>query len=320
MDYKRLGKTGLEVSNIALGTMTFGDGADEAMSGAVYAKARDHGINLFDCANVYAGGEAEKILGRLINGHRHDVIITSKAYYPMSDKPNDRGLSRKHLRQNLDASLQRLNIDYIDIYFLHGFDTMTPLEESISALADFVREGKILYLGISNFAAWQVMKAISVAKALGTDIHCIQPMYNLLKRQAEVELFPMAASEDLGVLAYGPVAGGLLTGKYLAGQPQEGRFNDSKDYQERYKGDLIANSVAKFNMLAEEYGHKPSSLAIAWAASHPSVTAPLIGARTPEQLTDGLAASEVPQTDALWQALSRLVPAPAAANDRNDED
>jgi len=319
MDYKRLGKTGLEVSGLGLGTMTFGDGADETVCRAIYAKARDHGINLFDCANVYAGGEAERILGRLVHGHRHEIILTTKAYYPMSDRPNDQGLSRKHLAQSLDASLKRLKTDYIDIYFLHAYDAMTPLEESIATLNGFVQQGKILYIGISNFAAWQVMKAINTANALGTAVHCIQPMYNLLKRQAEVELFPMAAHEDLGVLAYGPLAGGLLTGKYLAGQPAAGRFNDSTEYQERYEGDLIMSAVTKFNALAREHGFTPASLAIAWAASHPSVTASLIGARTPEQLAEGLAACGIRQSEELWRALAGLIPAPAAATDRSEE-
>jgi len=288
MNYKRLGKTGLSISALGLGTMTFGDGADAATCREIYTSARDGGINLFDCANVYAGGESERILGRLVRGHRHEIILTTKAYYPMSDRPNDQGLSRKHLAQSLDASLKRLKTDYIDIYFLHAYDAMTPLEESIATLNGFVQQGKILYIGISNFAAWQVMKAINTANALGTAVHCIQPMYNLLKRQAEVELFPMAAHEDLGVLAYGPLAGGLLTGKYLAGQPAAGRFN-------------------------------PASLAIAWAASHPSVTASLIGARTPEQLAEGLAACGIRQSEELWRALAGLIPAPAAATDRSEE-
>ncbi len=319
MDYKRLGKTGLNVSALGLGTMTFGDGADEAACQAIYALARDCGVNLFDCADVYAGGQSERILGRLVHGHRDEIILTTKACYPMSDKPNDRGLSRKHLAHSLDASLKRLKTEYIDIYFLHAYDATTPLEESIAAVHGFVQQGKILYIGVSNFAAWQVMKTINTANLLGSAVHCIQPMYNLLKRQAEVELLPMASHEDLGVLTYGPLAGGLLTGKYRAGRPTVGRFNDSEEYQDRYAGNLIRDAVSNFNALARNFGLSPASLAIAWAASHPSVTAPLIGTRTPEQLAEGLAALDIREREELWASLTGLLPALAPATDRSEE-
>ena len=182
MEHKVLGKTGLKVSSLCLGTMTFGDGADKAASKNIYALARDKGINIFDCANVYAKGESERILGKLIREHRDQTILATKAFFPTSKKINDRGSSRFHLTKALEGSLKRLGTDYVDIYYLHNFDENTSLEESISTLNDFVRQGKVLYIGLSNFTAWQVMKAIAICEHRNyASITCIQPMYNLLK-------------------------------------------------------------------------------------------------------------------------------------------
>ena len=215
MEYKVLGNTGVEVSELCLGTMTFGGAADEKESASMFKLSRDAGINFFDCANVYESGRSEEILGKLMANSREQLIITSKAYFPTSDDVNDRGGTRKHIMTAVNDSLRRLNTDYIDLYFLHRFDDFTPLEETLRTLEDLVRHGKVLYLGASNFAAWQITKALGIsAKNRWSSFECIQPMYNLVKRQAEVEILPMALSENIGVISYSPLGGGLLTGKY----------------------------------------------------------------------------------------------------------
>ena len=290
MKYKYLGKTGIQVSELCFGTMSFGANADKDNSRAMYKQVRDAGINFFDCANVYQKGIAEEYLGEFTKGERDNLVIASKAFFPMSDKPNDKGASRKNLRASLHSSLERLKTDYIDIYFIHGFDNNTPIEETLRVLQDFVSQGKILYLGVSNFAAWQVTKAITISEFKNlTPIHCIQPMYNITKRQAEVELLPMAGEEGLGVITYSPLGGGLLTGKYGPGKaPLSGRLVDNTMYGTRYGGDFYLEAAGKFTQLAEERGLHPVSLAVAWTASHPAVTAPIIGAGNTVQLLPSL--------------------------------
>lgn len=320
MQYKRLGKAGVKVSSLCFGTMTFGDQADEAMSKKLYGLCRDKGINFFDCANGYAKGESEKILGQLIKDHREEVIITSKAYFPTSTDVNGRGLSRFHLIKSLDASLKRLKTDYIDLYYLHHFDEETPLEESMSTLNDFVRQGKVLYLGLSNFAAWQVMKAIAITERNGwAPVSCLQPMYNLLKRQCESEILPMAQSEGLGVFPYSPLAGGWLTGKYLKDRPKEGRFNVSKMYQQRYEEESNQQSTQQFLDFAKANNYNPVSLAIAWVGSHPGITAPIVGARNIEQLEPALAALDIDLSADIRQTIAQFTLSPAIATDRAEE-
>ncbi len=214
MEYRFLGNTGVKVSSLCFGTMSFGGKADEKMSGEMFRRCREAGINFFDCANIYEGGRSEEILGKLIAGCRDEIVLTSKAYFPIGEDVNARGASRRHIRQALEDSLRRLGTDYIDLYFIHRFDDKTPLEETLKALDDATRQGKILYIGASNFAAWQVAKALGISAREGWQrFECIQPMYNLVKRQAEVEILPMAQSENVAVIPYSPLGGGLLTGK-----------------------------------------------------------------------------------------------------------
>lgn len=320
MEYKTLGNTELNISSICLGTMTFGDGADEATSRVIYAKCRNRGINFFDCANVYAEGESERILGRLIKRHRSEVIVATKAYYPMGNEVNSRGLSRSQLTAALAASLERLNTDYIDLYYLHAFDEDTPLEETLETLNDFVRQGKIRYIGVSNFAAWQVMKASSIAAQQHYEsIACIQPMYNLLKRQCESEILPMAASEKLGVLPYSPIAGGYLSGKYLDAKSVDGRLATSETYQKRYAHESNRRTTEQFIKYAQKQNIHPASLAIAWVASHPIVTAPIIGARNTEQLRTALASLEIEMSGDMRRKISGFSLEPALPTDRTEE-
>ncbi len=321
MKYKYLGKTGIKVSELCFGTMSFGANADKDNSREMYRQVRDAGINFFDCANVYQKGTAEEYLGEFAEGERDDLIIATKAFFPMSDKPNDRGASRKNLVASLHASLKRLRTDYIDIYFIHGFDNNTPIEETLMGLQDFVSQGKILYIGVSNFAAWQVSKAITIAEFRNlTPIHCIQPMYNITKRQAEVELFPMAEEEGLGVITYSPLGGGLLTGKYGVGKvPDSGRLVDNSMYSMRYGGDFYLKVAGSFSRLAEERGVHPASLAVAWTASHPAVTTPIIGAGNSAQLAPSLESVNIGIDDEIRIEIDKISPPPPPSTDRTEE-
>lgn len=206
MHYRTVGRTGVRVSSLCLGTMSFGDTADEGEAKRMFGRALAAGINFFDCADVYAAGRAEEILGRLIAGMRDELVITSKVFGRTGEDPNARGLSRRHMTRAVEASLKRLGTDRLDFYFVHQFDPDTPIEETLRGLHDLVRRGLILYPAVSNWAAWQIMKAQGVAaREHLTRFELMQPMYNLVKRQAEVELLPMARSEQLGVIPYSPL-------------------------------------------------------------------------------------------------------------------
>ena len=321
MRYKLLGKTGVEVSELCMGTMAFGGDADKKESAKMFNRCREAGINIFDCANVYEKGRSEKILGELIADSRDELIITSKVYFPMGEDMNARGGSRKHIMAALHNSLKRLNTDFIDIYFLHRFDDCTPLEETLRALEDLVTSGKVLYLGASNYAAWQVAKGLGISNKNGwSRFECIQPMYNLVKRQAEVEILPMAISENISVFSYSPLGGGLLTGKYAGGQrPKTSRLVKNKMYAERYRDPSLFQTAEALQVLAEEEGFSPISLALAWVNSHPAITAPIIGGRNAEQLKPSLGSVNIKMTDELRNRISELSPEPPPATDRNEE-
>ena len=321
MEYRILGNTGVEVSKLCLGTMTFGGPSDEKESAHMFKLSRDAGINFFDCANVYENGRSEEILGGLMADSRERLFITSKAYFPTSDDVNARGGTRKHIMTAIEDSLKRLKTNYIDLYFLHRFDDSTPLEETLRALEDLVRHGKVLYLGASNFAAWQITKALGISEKNGwSSFECIQPMYNLVKRQAEVEILPMALSENIGVISYSPLGGGLLTGKYgIKKRPKVGRLIENKMYKKRYGDPKVFKIAEKFSHLAKEQDLSPISLAIAWVASHPAVTAPIIGGRNSNQLKESLKSVDIKMTEKLRKKISVLSPKPPNATDRNEE-
>jgi len=321
MKYKLLGKTGVEVSELCLGTMSFGGVADKEESSKMFNASRDAGINFFDCANVYEKGLSEEILGDLISGSRDQLVITSKVYFPMGDDVNSRGGSRKHIMTAVHESLRRLKTDYIDIYFLHRFDDFTPIEETLRAMDDLISSGKILYLGASNFAAWQIAKALGISANNGwSRFECIQPMYNLVKRQAEVEILPMALSENVSVMSYSPLGGGLLSGKYgVNKRPTDGRLIDNKMYAERYSDPAMYKIAENLILLANEQNCSPISLAIAWVASHPAITAPIIGGRNVEQLEPSLKSLDIDMTEELRNLISKLSPEPPLATDRNEE-
>lgn len=321
MKYKLLGNTGVKVSTLCFGTMSFGDTADEKTSAAMFNRCRDVGINFFDCANVYAGGRSEEILGDLIADCRDELVITSKVFGSTGSDINAGGSSRRHIRSAVEASLKRLKTDHIDIYFLHKFDDDTPIEETIRVMDDLVKAGKILYPAASNFSAWQVAKALGISAREGlARFECIQPMYNVVKRQAEVEILPMAQSENVGVIPYSPLGGGLLTGKYgTAKRPDMGRLVENQMYQTRYGETLYYEVAERFTDFAQERSLSPVSLAVAWVAAHPAVTAPIIGARNLEQLEGSLNSLDIDMTPELRAEISALSPEPPPATDRLEE-
>ena len=228
-------------------------GLTRSTSSALFHRCREAGINFFDCANVYAGGRSEEILGALIADCRDEIVLTTKFYGGTGEDINARGASRYHIRQAVEASLRRLNTDRIDVYFIHHFPADVPLEGVLRSLDDLVRQGKILYPAASNFAAWQVAKSLGISAARGwSRFEVLQPMYNLVKRQAEVEILPMAQSENLGVIPYSPLGGGLLTGKYgPSKRPDQGRLTDNPMYQKRYGQEWVYDVAGDFTQFAQ---------------------------------------------------------------------
>ena len=321
MELGFLGRTGVKVSRLALGCMSFGGDADAAGAAALYARARDAGINFFDTADVYNEGRSEEILGQLSAGHRDQIVVATKAYFPTGADANARGTSRYHLVRACEASLRRLGRDHVDVYYLHRFDDATDLGDTLRAVDDLIRAGKILYPACSNFAAWQVARALGLAALEGFVPLCaVQPMYNLLKRQAEVELFPMAQALGVGMVTYSPTAGGLLTGKWgTAKRPDTGRMTTNAMYQTRYADPAHLVVADGLGAIAAELAVHPAALAVAWAGAHPAVTSVLLGARDVGQLDDVLGAAAITMTGELRDRIGALTPEPAPATDRNEE-
>ncbi len=321
MKTRLLGRTGTRVSNLCFGTMSFGGAADESTAAAMYHRCREAGINFFDCANVYSAGVAEEILGRLIRDERDQLVITSKVGFPMGVGTNDKGLSRRSILASVEASLKRLGTDRLDVLFVHTFDPDTPMEETLRSLDTLVRDGKVLYTGASNWAAWQIALSLGISAHEGfPSFACIQPMYNLVKRQAEVEILPLAASEGLGVISYSPLGGGLLTGKYgTSRKPDKGRLVDNTMYATRYGNAKYYETAEQFEAFARAREVSPATLAVAWVAANPAITTPIIGARNIEQLEDSLAAADYPMTSELYAEITALSPMPASATDRTEE-
>lgn len=320
MEYRVLGRTGMKVSQLCFGTMSFGGDADEATSAAMYKRCRDAGINFFDCANVYVNGRSEEILGKLIKEERDELVITTKGFGTMGSHPNAGGLSRYSLTQAVEGSLKRLGTDRIDVYFMHQHDPLTPIEEVMDTLDGLVKQGKILYPAVSNWAAWQIAKSQGIAERKNqARFECIQPMYNLTKRQVEVEILPMAEAEEIGVIPYSPMGGGLLSGKYLSKErPQSGRLVENSMYSKRYQEEMYYQVAESFTNHANERGVAPPSLAVAWVMSHPAVTAPIIGARNLDQLEGSLGALDIEMTPEWRSEISDLSYTPPPATDRSE--
>jgi len=318
MKYKLLGTTGVQVSALCHGCMSFGGDADEAMSARMYRASRDAGINFFDTADQYNKGRSEEILGELARGHREELVIATKSFNPTGEDVNARGNSRRHITRAVEKSLKRLQTDRVEILYLHQQDPLAPLEESMRALEDLVLAGKVLYPALSNHAAWQTQLALGLQERQGwARLQAIQPMYNLVKRQAEVEILPMAAANTVAVVPYSPAAAGLLSGKYL--EKQSGRLVTNKMYEARYGEPWMHEVAAKFFAFCRSRELHPVSTAVAWVAAHPAVTAPIIGARSLEQLQASLDSVKVEMTPALRAEIAALSRTPPPATDRSEE-
>jgi aryl-alcohol dehydrogenase-like predicted oxidoreductase len=317
MEYRQLGSSGLRVSAFTLGTMTFGGRAKFAAVGStdVAGATRqldlclDRGINLIDTANVYSAGLSEEILGKALDGRRDRALVATKARMPMGDGPNDAGLSRHHLIAECEASLRRLGTDHIDLYQVHEWDGRTPLEETMEALDTLVRSGKVRYVGCSNYAGWHVMKALATAERHGYQRLVSQQIYySLQAREAEYELVPLALDQGLGILVWSPLAGGLLSGKYLRGQTGPAGARQLSDWDEPpvRDQDALYDVVDALVEIGESHGVSAARVALAWLRDRPGVTSLVIGARTEEQLIDNLAAADLALADAERARLEEL--------------
>jgi 1-deoxyxylulose-5-phosphate synthase len=316
MDHVRLGRTGLQVSRLCLGTMTFGLQCDESTAGAILDRAAEGGIDFLDSSDAYPlGGDLstrgvnEEILGRWLRGKRDRFIVATKCFAPTGPAPFDAGNSRKHIMAAVDASLRRLQTDYIDLYQLHGYDRATPIDETLSALDDLVHQGKVRYTGCSNFLTYQLVRAIGRSETLRlVRFDSVQPRYNLLFRQIEREMLPFCGEEGVGVIPYNPIAGGLLSGKHSRSKPPaEGtRFTLGTAggmYQDRYWNEPEFDTVEELGQLADQAGVNLVTLSVAWVLANKAVTAPIIGASNPGQLDSSLAAADFVLDDDLKQLL-----------------
>jgi aryl-alcohol dehydrogenase-like predicted oxidoreductase len=255
-----------------------------------------------------------------MKGHRDDLVITTKCYNPVSDDVNARGTSRRHVVRAVEASLKRLQTDRVDVLFLHQFDARTPIEESMRALEDVVRSGKVLYPAVSNWSAWQTQRAVDIQERNNwARLQVHQPMYNLVKRQAEVEILPMCEANGIGCIPYSPAGAGLLSGKFSGGGGAGGRLKTNKMYEARYGEEWMFEVAEKYVAFCKQKGLHPVSTAVAWVGAHPAITAPIIGARNTEQLKDSLAAVNIKMTPELRAELSALSRTPPPATDRLEE-
>jgi aryl-alcohol dehydrogenase-like predicted oxidoreductase len=297
MEYRLLGRTGIQVSQYCLGTMMFGGKTDVEESMRIIDHSLALGVNFVDTANVYAANESERIVGKALarDGRRQKVILATKAFMPQGEDRNDRGPTRRHLVKACEDSLRRLGTDWIDLYQMHRSHALVPVDETLRALDDLIRAGKLLYIGSSMFPGWQIVEALWVAKELG--LHrfvCEQAAYHMLDRTAEREVIPAAISFGLGVLSWGPLCGGLLTGKYRADDsPSDARWQNGKDNFDRTATPLAWRLIDELRQMAADKGCTVSQLALAWCASRPGVTAPIVGPRTLGQIEDNLGAVDV---------------------------
>jgi len=312
VEYRRLGHAGLKVSEIGLGTwLNFGNYLDDRAAGAIVLRALDGGINLIDTADVYATGKAEEQLGRVLQGvPRESYVLATKVYFPIGPGPNDRGLSRKHVMETAHASLRRLRLDCVDLLQCHRYDEDTPVEETVRAFDDLVRQGKIHYWGVSLWSAMQIEEAVIVAKELGAAPPVSnQPPYSLLNRDIEAEVVPACRRYGLGILPYSPLAQGVLTGKYLEGaRPAGSRASDVRrgQFMQRHLGEDALAKVGRMRELAQAAGMPMARLALAWVLKNPVVSSVLVGVTSEAQLAENIAAAGAPLDDGIKAELDEI--------------
>lgn len=311
-EYRMLGRTGVRVSPLCLGCMNFGDDAEEAASFAIIDQAMDAGVNFLDTADVYSRGRSEEIVGRALtrDGKRDKVFLATKGFNKMDDTdPNAWGSHRFHLIKACEDSLRRLGTDHIDLYQIHRPQSAIPIDETLRALDDLVKSGKVRYLGTSTFAAWQVMESLWASKELGLNrFVCEQPPYNLLDRRIERELLPLCRTYGVGVIPWAPIAGGLLSGKYRLNQPRPAGARYEKGAFNNRDNDAALASVEKYVEFCEARSVAPAQMALAWCLAQPGVTSPIIGPRTTDQMTDYLAAQEITVSEEDTKQLDALFP------------
>ncbi len=295
MEYRQMGRSGLKVSEICLGTMTFGHSTDETEANRIVDLAFDAGINFVDTANSYAGSQSEAITGRTLKGRRDKVVLATKFTNPMGPGPNDSGMSRVHIMQAIEGSLRRLQTDYVDLYYIHHLDTRTPLEEMLRAMDDLVHQGKVRYIACSNYEAWRLMEALWISDCRGYyRFECFQPQYSLVVRDIEEELIPVCQHKGLGVVVWSPLGGGFLTGKYKPGQRTlEGtRSEENWAYPARFFAPNADETLKELLAVSEGLGRSPAQVAIRWVLEQPAITSAIVGARTLEQAHDNFLAGE----------------------------
>ncbi len=294
MEYRRMGRSGLKVSEICLGTMTFGHGADAREAARIVAACLDAGGNFFDTANTYNSGESETILGTILRGRRREAVIASKVFNPIGPGPNDSGMSRLHIMHAVEDSLRRLQTDYLDIYYIHHVDVQTPLEEMLRAMDDLVRQGKIRYAACSNYEAWRLMEALWTSETKNlTRFECYQPQYSLVVRDIEQEIVPVCDLKGVGVVAWSPLAGGFLAGNYAPGSARAAgsRSEEGWAFPERYFAATRDETLAVLLDVARELGRTPAQVALRWVLDQSFITSAIVGARNAGQIADSLQAA-----------------------------
>jgi voltage-dependent potassium channel beta subunit len=318
--YRYLGRWGTQVSEIGLGSwLTYGGSVEEDAARACMQRAFEKGVTFFDTANVYARGRAEEVVGRQVREFpRHEIVLATKVYFSVGDGPNDRGLSRKHIREQIDASLRRLGVDYVDLYQCHRYDVNAPLEETVQAMDDLVRSGKILYWGVSEWTADQIAAAVTLARARGwAEPVSNQPQYSALYRRVEARVFPTCREFGLGNVVWSPLAMGILTGKYTdAANPPAGTraAGRAKDMMEDYFTQPVLDAVQKLPPLAQRAGCSLAQLALAWCLRDDVVSSVIVGASRPEQVDDNVAAADLTIDPAIFAEMDRVLE-PVAPHD-----
>lgn len=314
MEYRRLGRAGVKVSVISLGNwLTHGGYIDEEAAIASVRRAYDAGINFFDTANAYMRGAAETVLGKALAAYpRNSYFVASKVFFPMGEGPNDRGLSRKHIIEQCNASLKRLNLEYLDLYQCHRYDVDTPLDETLRALDDLVSQGKILYAGVSEWTAVQIGDAVSFAREHNMDqIVSNQPQYSILHRVIERDVVPLSLREGIGQVVFSPLAQGVLSGKYKPGQAPPAGTRATEDKANMFMGELLRDqvleAVQQLQPIAADYGLTQAQLALAWVLNRPGITSAIIGASRPEQIEENVVAAGVKLDEQTLQAIDEIV-------------